>query len=1431
MATHLQIVQQPEPGQKLLRFKGDVLVISLHLDRPAAGTAGLRTNLGRAAIARRAIINAVDNHSLPLGQDWFDLPMAQADDQSFQVRLPLIDVGHFEAKAFFMPAGNDNPLWASGPNLTVNVEPADTCCGNSIYNAFVRQFGPNKAGRFFTDELQEQTGILDQAGYVVIPPSGTFRDLIAELDFIIGTLGCRWVQLLPVHPTPTTYGRMGRFGSPYAALSFTAIEPALAQFDPKKTPLEQFVELVDAIHGRHAKLLLDIAINHTGWAASLHESHAQWLVRSAEGEIEVPGAWGVRWEDLTKLNYKHRDLWQYMADVFLTWCRRGVDGFRCDAGYMIPQKAWQYIIAKVREQFPDTIFFLEGLGGKISVMRGLLDTANFNWAYSELFQNYDRKQITDYLPPALEIAAGEGLMVHYAETHDNLRLAARSHTWAKMRTALCALSSPQGAFGFANGVEWFADEKINVHEAPSLNWGAAINQVAEIRRLNTILKGHPAFHDQTRIRLIQSDPGNTMVIERVHEPSAKRILILANLDDQHADTARWPQVETDSSETSRLDLLSDALVELQIQGGMYSLDLAPGQVFCLTDDPQDRVMLDATEPHRSLPQRVVLQQLKAKALEVWQCYKGFGDIGEWDLEQAATVLQADPQAFCRQLNANNQEARVITWQWPEDQRRIVMLPPGCFLLIRAAHPFRVKVEHDQRIRASENALPAQAGGYWALLTGFSAPEENQRATLQMTVHLDRKSERANAALLLLGHGQPKVRVGYEREDLTNELRILGTNGRGAMLFLPIAWGERYSRYDAALAANLHPEIPVDRWIMFATCQMWVVFRDYSQAVNGDCLERFVIDHDLNGTWVFRIPTGQGTHMRLHLQAKLRPNQNAVQILMERESAREDEGGLPDQEAAELILRPEIENRSFHHVTKAYLGPETQWPPAVVCHNDGFVFGPDSEHVLAVTLSEAVFVQEAEWYYMRHQSEEARRGLDPHTDLFSPGYFKVGLQGGQQVCLNATVSSEAHPNIAAEETCRPEALRPISGAMPADDLDWLDVLKAALRQFIVDRSGQKTVIAGYPWFLDWGRDAIIVTRGLIAIGESATALEILKLFGQFEQAGTLPNMIEGTHTGNRDTSDAPLWFVVACGDLVERQGRTAMLQEKCGKRSLLQVLRSIVQSYVEGTPNGITMDPDTGLIFSPSHYTWMDTNHPAGTPREGYPIEIQALWYASLRILNKYDPRNQSWGHRAQKVKQAINQYFGTPAGGYLADCLHASASTPAQQAEADDALRPNQLFAITMGAVDDPERCRHILEACQALMVPGALRSLADKPLSRPLDIYYQGRLLSDPHHPYRGRYEGDEDSARKPAYHNGTAWTWLFPSYCEGWAKVYGERSRSTARAWLGSAAELLTQGCVGQIPEILDGDAPHQPRGCPAQAWGVSEILRVAAKLEPEC
>ncbi len=274
----IDLKQSPAPGTRLVRHQGDVLRIELVLDRPVAGRGVVRTNIGRGDITRREIIEKVTRHRPLLGKDWFDIPMQQVDDRCFRVSLPLLETGHFEAKTYFLPAGRERPQWPRGDNLSVNISAADACCANVIYNAFVRQFGAAKSDPIsLSQQVRRVIDRLDADGYTVIPPSGTFRDLIACLDFIIGSLGCRYIQLLPVHPTPTTYARMGRFGSPYAALSFKAVDPALAAFDPAATPMEQFFELVDAIHDRRGKVLLDIAINHTGWAARMHESHPEWL--------------------------------------------------------------------------------------------------------------------------------------------------------------------------------------------------------------------------------------------------------------------------------------------------------------------------------------------------------------------------------------------------------------------------------------------------------------------------------------------------------------------------------------------------------------------------------------------------------------------------------------------------------------------------------------------------------------------------------------------------------------------------------------------------------------------------------------------------------------------------------------------------------------------------------------------------------------------------------------------------------------------------------------------------------------------------------------------------------------------------------------------------------------------------------------------------
>ncbi len=1427
-----QLIQDPLPGKHLVKFCGDTAVFTLILPQPQNGSAWVRTNIGQAGIIRREIIRQVEQDETPLGRAWFDIPMKPVDELTFRATLPLCESGHFEAKCFFLPPAATTPIWPQGSNTIINVDSADACCANIIYNAFVRQFGPNKAVAATLDGSQrELIENLDQNGYTVIPPSGTFRDLIAELDFILGELGCRNLMLLPIHPTPTTFGRMGRFGSPYAALSFTAVDPALAEFDHHATPLEQFIELVDAVHQRNARIFIDIAINHTGWAASLHETHPQWLVRGPEGKIQVPGAWGVNWEDLTKLDFSHKDLWRYMADVFLTWCNRGVDGFRCDAGYMIPAAAWKYIVARVRDQYPDTVFLLEGLGGKISVTRDLLNSANLNWAYSELFQNYDRQQIENYLPESMGISNSDGITVHFAETHDNLRLASRSQAYARMRTALCALVSNQGAYGFANGVEWYAAEKINVHNCPSLNWGAPVNQVDRIRRLNQLLKVLPVFQGQTEVKMVQEDGGNHIVLLRRHIPTGKSLLVVVNLDDENQTMATWNSSVTGMTDPHFVDLLSDAPVSVSQSNNRSTYLLDPGQVLCLSQDETDRQSLQQLPDGPFwLPGQVEIQRLRTKAFEVFSFYHGTRNLDDLDPDRMAGQLKEDPLSFCKSINPLSSETRVVTWQWPRDLRREVMLPPGHFLILRADCAFRARLFDGPQALACEDSLENADGEFFALFTPVVPPGSATTYLLKLSIFSPDGGRHEEAALLALPKpDRIRVKRMFQRQELLRKhLTFLNTNGRGGMLRIPVSWGKLTSRYDCLLAANLHAKIPEDRWIMFTRCRAWLVFQDYSQALNTDCLEGFALSDDEGAYWHYHIPSGQGEDVLMTLGLKMIAAKNAVQLTFYRRPDGGAAGRLEDNKPVQLILRPDIENRNFHQATKAYLGPEDGWPHKIASSKSEIQFTPDAGHHLRIQISDGEFVREPEWQYMVHRDVDAGRGLDPDSDLFSPGYFTVFLRGDQQVTLAAEISQTPEA-VNSEKIHLPR--RP-TGSFASDTGIWRQpqkILGRALDDFVVRRGELKSVIAGYPWFLDWGRDALIFVRGLIAAQKFEEARMILKQFGRFEQQGTLPNMIQGDNAGNRDTSDAPLWFIQACGDLIRAEKTDGFLDEACGGRTIRQILLSIGQSFMAGTPNGIYMDPETGLIFSPIHFTWMDTNHPAGTPRQGYPIEIQALWYSALGVLSVVDRaenRNQ-WRQLSETVQSSILNLFWRDGPGFLADCLHGSSGQSAAEAVADDARRPNQLLAITLGAVSDKQICRRILAACEELLVPGAIRSLADRTVSHPIEIVHRNQVINDPHNPYQREYTGDEDTRRKPAYHNGTAWTWLFPSFCEAWVQSYGDEGQAAALAWLSSGVRLLDSGCLGHIPEIMDGDAPHTPRGCDAQAWGASELLRVWLKL----
>ena len=1420
-----QIVQNPFPGARILRCAGDLLEMTLDvsgLSRP--GRAFVRTNIACSAIRRREIIDATEKAKPYLAADWRDIPMRETAPGVFLARIPLASSGFFQAKAFFLPDGEETAVWPDGENISVKVAPAFSVAGNSIYTAFVRQFRDEGAAH---DE-QAKAGLIDGlagAGYAVIPPSGTFRNVIRRLDHIIGTLGFRILQLLPVHPVPTTYARMGRYGSPFASTDFFSVDPAYAEFDGRTTPLQQFDELADAVHARGARLFIDLPANHTGWASAFQTSHPEWFRRKNNGDFLSPGAWGVVWADLVELDYSLPELRAAMAEVFLFWCRHGVDGFRCDAGYMIPADTWKYIVARVREAYPETVFMLEGLGGKIEVTEDLLTSANLDWAYSELFQEENRDAISYYLGHALPRSEAVGPLVHFAETHDNNRLAARGSRYAAMRTALSALLSQQGAFGITAGVEWFCADKIDVHGALPLNWGATENQIGFISRLNAVLASHPSFCAGTAVRLIQRGGGNVIAALR-HREGADDVLVCANLDPNNGSAVEWPAADFPLEKAC--DLISGNTVEIRRNGAQSQCWLNQGEVVALTANDGAARALTALQDGHSVaePESAVRQRRNRLALAVLAHLNGGlslpGDYASADAAGAA--LADDPVAFC--VTAPGAMPQCVEWHGPRDARRTVMVPPGFLLCVRNAFRFRATlVDEAGEAFACDDGVPLSDGTFATFLRVPPAGKERRTVRLEVASFEGGEAHRSVSDIQLLPAAKDAaftVAVSGDELRRGGQSAVLA-NRRGAMAQVRSGWGTIESQYDALLAINANPHVPDNRLVFFTRCRAWVRHRSYSYELDASCTESFTVEKGGKAAvWRFRTPVGMGREVSLAFRLVLSESVNRVDLQLLRFAGATDTSA-DDDEPVQIILRPGIEGRDFHCKTLAYQGAEQRYPAAVSCVKNGFDFAPAGMPPCRMRVTRGVFHDAPEWSYSVSHWEDRERGLGPTGGRFSPGWFDVVLKGGECASLSAGVTGEMALDVANEVSGPIAEFPALPGETPrsVEKLSaWLD--SNPLDLFIADRDSFKTVIAGYPWFLDWGRDTLIVLRGLLAAGGVDDALAIIREFGRFEENGTLPNIIHGNTVGNRDTTDAPLWYAVAVGDLIDLLGVRRVAELKCGDRTVRDIVISIVRHYLEGTPNGIRVDGDSGLVFSPSHFTWMDTNYPAGTPRTGYPVEIQALWIATLSLIREKFGLDE-FAAVEEKARASLLRLYPV-AGGGLADSIRADAGTRAADGVPEDALRPNQLLAVTLGSVPgDGAVAKSILRATAELLVPGSIRSLADRPVAVPQPVFGANGLLNDPLRPFWGEYAGDEDTRRKPAYHNGTTWVWQFPMYCEALYMVYGKSAKKPAAALLASVAGLMETGCLGQLPEITDGAAPHRQRGCFAQAWSMSEVIRV--------
>ncbi len=514
-------------------------------------------------------------------------------------------------------------------------------------------------------------------------------------------------------------------------------------------------------------------------------------------------------------------------------------------------------------------------------------------------------------------------------------------------------------------------------------------------------------------------------------------------------------------------------------------------------------------------------------------------------------------------------------------------------------------------------------------------------------------------------------------------------------------------------------------------------------------------------------------------------------------------------AAELTVRPLVSGRDYHALhreNRAFSFDATHGGGRVM-----WVAYPGLPEVRAVSNGE--YRHEPVWYRNFEYEQERDRGLDCGEDLASPGVFTWDLAAGEAVWV-----------LAAEDlgsTAAPELFHRFRDAEDARRRRLASPLHRAADSYLVRRGAGKTILAGYPWFTDWGRDAFIALRGLcLATGRLDDARDILLDWAGTVSDGMLPNRFpDHGDEPEFNSVDASLWYVVAVHEYLQAAGRRSDPEVR-GR--LETAVREIVAGYASGTRFGIRADAD-GLLLAGepgTQLTWMDAK--VGdwtvTSRVGKPVEVQALWLNALWVANHF---TSEWEHQLGRGLDSFRDRFWNDADGGLYDVIDVNRMPGA----VDPAVRPNQIFAV--GGLPlpllDGEQARRVVDTVEShLLTPLGLRSLA-------------------PGEPgYVGRYAGGVRE-RDGAYHQGTVWPWLIGPFVEAWVRVRGgtaEAKREARRRFLEPLRRHLDTAGLGHVSEIADADSPHTPRGCPFQAWSVGEILRLehlvlaekAANPQPE-
>ncbi len=508
----------------------------------------------------------------------------------------------------------------------------------------------------------------------------------------------------------------------------------------------------------------------------------------------------------------------------------------------------------------------------------------------------------------------------------------------------------------------------------------------------------------------------------------------------------------------------------------------------------------------------------------------------------------------------------------------------------------------------------------------------------------------------------------------------------------------------------------------------------------------------------------------------------------------------------LSLRPFLSGRDYHALHRE--NPSFNFEPQSL--GQALIWRPYAGVCGAAVLSNGSYAHAPLWYRQFLYEEEKSRGLDCVEDLASPGVFRWDLSAGPAFW------------ILVEESRLKDAVS--SGALDAGDIAALgknlreseslrrqrgSPLKQAAEAYVAVRGQGLSIIAGYPWFTDWGRDAFVSLRGLcLATGRLAQAKAVLLEWTRALYRGLAPNRFPDNGASPEYTSvDASLWLCVAIHEFLRHVQNQELSLSAEEERRLKAALEAVASGYAAGSLWGIGVDPD-GLLRcgdQKTSLTWMDArvNGAPVTGRAGKPVEVQALWINALLAAGIYNP---SWNALARKAQDSFARRFWNQEKGCLYDIIDAGG----EEGKVEDLIRPNQIFAV--GGLPWP-----ILSGEKAK----AVTDLVERELWTPLGL----RTLAAQEPGYRPRYEGGPRE-RDFAYHQGTAWPWLLGAFVEAWVRVRNNSKEAKLRArqkFLAPLLRHLDDAGLGHVSEIADGQAPFTPRGCPFQAWSVGEALRL--------